>query len=224
MVKWFLGATPNAPRRYATRERRGVEALASARIQTAGLLAHWVGTDSTSGLCFEALVFAEIENSQALSDALLQREPELWQPMWELLARLTRAGITHTDLHFDNILHVDDQLWLIDGDGVRAADSQQPLNEAATLSAFAESCGANPVGAIRRANCKTTGRTIRRRSVPIAIAPGITVVERAYRSARRQRVLQYQAKTRRSCSDFLLRRAITGEALLDRRWLVAARW
>lgn len=226
VVKWFFG---NDAVRHSDREHQGVAALHGAGVPTPELRANLrVTTPSTTPsapetavpLTASALIFERLPDVQPVNDALLQRHPHLWPLLWELLARLHGAGVMHTDLHFGNLLYTpagSHQLWLIDGDGVRQTSSQ-PLPLASCVPAFVE--------LVAQALRSTTVDGLlehwtsycNARNWPVD-QPGLSVLARRYQSARRARVLHFQAKTQRTCTDFAKRRTIEGTALVDRNWL-----
>lgn len=222
VVKWFFG---DDAVRHCEREHRGVAALHRADMPTPGLLANLRVTtpsapEAAVPLTASALIFERLPDVQPVDDALLQRHPQLWPLLWDLLARLHRAGVMHTDLHFGNLLYTpagSHQLWLIDGDGVRQASSQ-PLPLASCVPAFVE--------LVAQALRSTTVDRLLEHWTSYCNArnwptdqPGLSLLVRRYQSARRARVLHFQAKTRRTCTDFAKRRTIAGTALIDRNWL-----
>lgn len=217
VVKWFFGQDAL---RYAERERQGVALLRHAAVPTADLYACW----RFDGGC--ALVFEQLIDAQPIDDERLAQYPTLWSQLWALLGQLHNAGVTHNDLHFGNLLwraagrsaptngH---SLWLIDGDAAKQVASRA-LSFDASLQAFAQ-LAAQARESVRFAAlvehwssyCSARGWAVDR--------VGPSALQRAYASARRARILHFQAKTRRTCSAFAERRTLVGTALIDREWL-----
>ena len=234
VVKWFFG---NDAARYADRERQGVAAMQGAGMPTPALLANLRvvmpadrGRSGAAALTASALIFERLPDVQPVNDALLLQRPGLWPLLWELLAQLHSGGVTHTDLHFGNLLYTPpgsgrpveaaagrEQLWLIDGDGVRQV-TNQPLSLATSVQAFAE------LAAQAQRNITADGlrehwaNYCGARGWPVD-QPGLSLLTRRYRTARRARVTHFQAKTKRTCTDFAKRRTILGTALVDLNWL-----
>nr|WP_304664682.1 lipopolysaccharide kinase InaA family protein [Stutzerimonas zhaodongensis] len=88
------------------------------------------------------LLFAYIEDAQSLGEAWLsvERDPPLSEGQEEILgeslrviAALHAKGLWQSDLHLDNLLKTDSQLWLIDAGGIRAARVGEPLDRTRAL-------------------------------------------------------------------------------------------
>jgi len=220
VVKWFFGANAE---RYAEREQKGVAAIRRAAVPAPALLASWrvAATGETVGAC--ALVFTCLADASELSDELLEQNPGLWVGLWNMLAQLNRAGVVHNDLHFSNLLYVPDpsseapELWLIDGDAVTQL-RDGPCSESTSVQAFAR-LAAQARQTMSSDELQTHwGEYCRARNWS-AQRIGRSTLQSIYAKARRARIMHFQAKTRRTCSAFALRRTLLGQALVDRGWL-----
>lgn len=212
VVKWFIG--PGAER-YQQRELRGALLLRNAEICTPQITALWRARGDEQFEVF-ALVFEQLVDAQPLTDELLQSSPHWSAQLWQLLADLHGAALTHADLHFGNLLCCEQQLWLIDGDAVTSSATGAP-GVSASVQQFAglaaQFCASASFAELRmhwQSYCAA-------RQWSEVVSPAL--IERRYRAARRQRIRHYQAKTQRTCSAFAQRRSILGSALLDRDWL-----
>lgn len=117
-AKVFIGT--NA-KRYAQRDKQGVQALINANIATPDLL--YTGhVNAAEVLIFKALesaINAEVRYQQLL-DA--QQKPERLQLMLQLttiVAQMHMANLQQTDLYFKNFLLDRGVLYAIDGDGIK---------------------------------------------------------------------------------------------------------
>lgn len=125
-------------RRYAQRDKRGVDALIAANIATPKILL----VDSLSGvevLIFEAITQGKnVELVWAQSNAL--QRFEIASMLARALGQHHHASLMQTDLYLKNFLLDDQQLYTIDGDGVRQYDAlshqQVSSNFAVLLSKF----------------------------------------------------------------------------------------
>lgn len=116
-AKIFLGSQAQ---RYASRDRRGIQALTEASILSPQLL--YAGTDVSGNA--EILVFQAIEtsvNAEHVWDAC-QHSParlELAQALVSAVARHHNAGLMQTDLYLKNFLLQGRQIYTLDGDAIR---------------------------------------------------------------------------------------------------------
>jgi len=220
VVKWFFGTDAQ---RYADRERQGVAALQRTAVRTPELLACWHVTATEPAVDAYALVFTYLADASELNDELLEQNPELWQPLWDMLAQLSLAGVVHNDLHFSNLLYVADQsdaaaqLWLVDGDAV-SQHSDGPCSESTSVEAFvrlAAQARRTMSSDELQAHWEHYCRSCNWSGQPI----GRSALQSIYARARRARIVHFQAKTQRTCSAFALRRTLLGRALVDRAWL-----
>ncbi len=122
-AKIFLGA--NA-KRYASRDKQGVQALINAKINTPQLLfAGLIKTDQT--LIGEALIFSAISSAQNAEDLYLQlftqqqstSRLQLMLQLTGIVAQMHNVNLHQTDLYFKNFLIAADKVYAIDGDGIK---------------------------------------------------------------------------------------------------------
>ena len=215
VVKLFLGTSCD---RYAEREKAGIGAIRSAAIATPALIADWALKDDS--LRLRALILEFVE-AVAVTAELVATTELGWSDFARVLARLNEQGYAHEDFHLGNLLYQRDQLgattqlWLVDGDGVRA--SRRAQSKPYAISQFAEMCAqaeralsGEQVDTAWRAYCGQRGWTI--------AAGRDDKILRCVGDARRRRILRYQIKTRRQCSAVSSTRANRVHLLVNRDW------
>ena len=117
--------------RHFQRERDGAVLLRTQQMATPELLAEGYEPEQGGWLLFEFLEGAEslgaawqaVEREPLLSNA---QQGVLGEALGEI-GRLHARGLWQSDLHLDNLLRYDGQLYLVDGGGVRAQEPGQPL-------------------------------------------------------------------------------------------------
>ncbi|VVP02678.1 3-deoxy-D-manno-octulosonic acid kinase [Pseudomonas fluorescens] len=123
--------------RHFQRELNGVKLLAAQGLTTPLLLADGLKEGEGGWLLFEFL-----EDAESLGDAWAQVEalPVLADEQSAVLAealgaiaQLHSKGLWQQDLHLDNLLRHDGQLYLIDGAGICAETAGQPLSRQKVL-------------------------------------------------------------------------------------------
>ncbi|PRB52419.1 serine/threonine protein kinase [Pseudomonas sp. MYb2] len=123
--------------RHFQRELNGVKLLAAQGLTTPLLLADGLKEGEGGWLLFEFL-----EDAESLGDAWAQVEalPVLADEQSAVLAEALGAiaqlhgkGLWQQDLHLDNLLRHDGQLYLIDGAGICAETAGQPLSRQKVL-------------------------------------------------------------------------------------------
>ncbi|MDH1264155.1 lipopolysaccharide kinase InaA family protein [Pseudomonas sp. GD03944] len=134
LAKLLVGS--KAERHFA-REVEGARLLAEQGMKTPALLAQ--GTSADGGW----LLFEFLESARSLGDEWAALAPQsglsderqaLLGEALAAIAQLHLKGLWQDDLHLDNLLRHDGQLWLIDGGGVRAQTPGQPLSRDQVLS------------------------------------------------------------------------------------------
>jgi len=114
------------------RELDGARLLAAQGLPTPLLLADGLREGDGGWLLFDYL-----ENAQSLWDAwrAVERQPLLSEAQQSvlgealaLIAGLHARGLWQSDLHLDNLLRYEDQLYVVDGGGVRGETPGQPLS------------------------------------------------------------------------------------------------
>jgi hypothetical protein len=115
-AKVFVGTQAG---KYAQRDAQGALWLAEAKLDTPALL--WQGI-AQSGQA-QVLIYAAIPQAGNVHQVYAQSETELRFALIEkvvrVLARQHAAGLVQTDLHLKNFMLANDQVWSIDGDGIR---------------------------------------------------------------------------------------------------------
>ena len=127
LVKLFFGATAS---RYQRRERTG-----TARLNGAGVLTPACETEGSLPDGGRALVFEYLRGGVALDQKKLCSGSVLDRVI-DVIARLHGHGARQTDLHLNNFLVVDDELYAVDGGGVRSLGSSR-RRAIANLASFA---------------------------------------------------------------------------------------
>lgn len=213
-MKLFLGR--DAARRV-TRERRGCAWLSSAGVATPAVL-NELRVEGPVRAC--ALLFEYLDDASpvaACDDVGVAAAAAQ-------LARLHGAGLCYRDLHLDNFLQSrDGRVYVIDGDGVRAAgplqghrgEAGRGLKERHSLHELAVLCAQRPPLMDQRLPDVYRGyadaRGWRRDD-----AARLALLAAATRGQRRARVRRFLKKAQRDCTEFHQHR--TG-----RRWVVAVR-
>ncbi len=116
-AKLFIGA--NA-KRYAQRDKRGVQALINAHIATPDLL-YAGNTDFAEVLIFKAIAAqnAEVLYQQLLESQQKQERLQLVLQLTKAMAQLHSANLQQTDLYLKNFLVEANAIYAIDGDGIQ---------------------------------------------------------------------------------------------------------
>ncbi len=119
-VKLFLDTKRG--RRHWQRELDGLNAFKLGDIPTADLL--YAGQTADQG--WPVIVLAKLTGvksvSQVWNDADSKSREQILRRMTALLARHHQAGLWQTDLHLDNFLLCDQEIFSLDGAGVRLQD------------------------------------------------------------------------------------------------------
>ncbi|CDZ94648.1 lipopolysaccharide kinase InaA family protein [Pseudomonas saudiphocaensis] len=134
LAKLLVG--PKASRQYQ-REREGAGLLAEQGLPTPGLLAEGLQEGEGGWLLFDWLDGAEslwgawrsVAGEAVLSDA----QRDVLGDALELIARMHARGLWQDDLHLDNLLRADGQLFVVDGGGVRGETPGRPLSRERVL-------------------------------------------------------------------------------------------
>ena len=130
LVKLLLGSKAA---RQLTRETVGAQLLIDQQINSAALLHSELQTDGSAYVLFEF-----IEQAQSLNQAwqacaaeppLSERQTEVLGSALGIIAQMHLRGLWQSDLHLDNLLHKDQQLYVVDGGGVQSEHAGQPLSE-----------------------------------------------------------------------------------------------
>ena len=131
-AKIFFG---NEFEKYASRDRLGVDALKTHKINTPELLCTtYSDCKSSCILIFEALDAASSAEESYLSQP--QKRQQLAIEIVKVLAQHHQANIIQTDLYLKNFLVAGDDIYTLDGDGIRQYRSlsrKQALKNLAVL-------------------------------------------------------------------------------------------
>ncbi|MCP4128720.1 MAG: hypothetical protein GY753_16915, partial [Gammaproteobacteria bacterium] len=115
-VKQFLD--PSKRERHWRRELDGLDAFKHSRIPTADVL--YAGR--TADQCLPVIVLEQLTGvksvNQAWSEADTKSREQILKRMVVLLARHHRSGLCQTDLHLDNFVLDDQEIFSLDGAGV----------------------------------------------------------------------------------------------------------
>jgi tRNA A-37 threonylcarbamoyl transferase component Bud32 len=138
LVKLFVAS---GSARHWTQEKRGIDALNEAGVPTPALLCA-VALDGGGHVLIttfieNALSLAEAWTSQAVLPAGERAALSVLIPAFRALGRLHAAGLVQDDLHLGNFLRCGDDVFVIDGDAVRAISPGQPLDERAGVANLA---------------------------------------------------------------------------------------
>ena len=135
LAKLLVG--PKATRHFP-REREGAGLLAVHGLPTPRLLAEGLHDGEGGWLLFDWLEDAEslwdawcsVAGQRVLSD---EQRNVLGEAL-ELIARMHAGGLWQEDLHLDNLLRANGQLYVIDGGGVRSETPGRPLSRDRVLA------------------------------------------------------------------------------------------
>ncbi|MDR0528916.1 MAG: hypothetical protein LBG69_04820 [Zoogloeaceae bacterium] len=210
--KFFLGA--EAQKRWR-REERGAKLLAAQNLPTPRLLLSGFAEGKTPSenvgwLFFEELV-AAVPLSLRLNEILALPEPEattaaraLFRRLVPALARLHARGLWHGDLHLDNALEKDGELYWIDGDGVRAEIPGQPLSARRARENTAMLCALFPLRVFLPNDTLVRCLDYYRRVNPVSTARwSLPALSRALSRQRWVRMRHWLRKIGRECGAFI---------------------
>lgn len=183
----------DAAERYFARELAGLAKLSQAGIATPDILARLNLLGGACGLLLSYLPAAETVHWQDTAGI---------EAAARLLADLHGQGVWQDDLHLDNFLKSGNEVFAIDGDGVRSA--RAPLGEKPGFDNLGMLLAQRPPAAddaierIGRVYCERRGWSLsdeRLSRLAVAVA-----------TRRRQRVRRYLVKVQRDCTEFAVTR------------------
>jgi tRNA A-37 threonylcarbamoyl transferase component Bud32 len=131
IVKLFLDS--RSARRHWTREKAGAEALSAAHVATPELLYSGDLVSDEFGGGTPVLIFALLPDAQTALEvwdhlATPESRGDFLRQLVELIAELHDAGLEQEDLHLENFLVSDQQLYAIDGDAITVRDKGKALD------------------------------------------------------------------------------------------------
>lgn len=134
LAKFMVGSKAQ---RHHRREAAGAQLLADRQLPTPSLIAQGWQEGKGGWLLFDWLDSAEslweawraVEAEPVLSDG----QRDVLGEALELIARMHAQGLWQADLHLDNFLTVDGQLYVVDGGGVKAETPGEPLSRERVL-------------------------------------------------------------------------------------------
>ncbi len=201
LVKLFVGR--NSARHWA-KEKAGIEALRQAGVPTPDLL---LASSLAGG--GEALLSVYLDGAQSLAEAWapLAALPAggaaalaVLQPALRMLGRMHAAGLVHDDPHLGNFLRVAGELFVVDGDAVRAVKPGEALPRLtanlalllAQLPLVWDACRPELLAAYLAGGGFGGADPVR--------------LQYAVKQARASRLKDFLAKTLRDCSQFAVER------------------
>lgn len=134
LAKLLVGS--RAQRQHA-RELAGARLLREQGLTTPQLLAEGLAAGEGGWLLFEfldqAVSLGDVWQAVAEQPLLSAAQEAVLAEALQAIGRLHARGLWQDDLHLDNLLRRDGQLYLIDGGGIRAQRAGQPLARAQAL-------------------------------------------------------------------------------------------
>lgn len=134
LAKLLVG--PRAERHHG-RELAGARLLREQGLNTPELLAEGLAAGEGGWLLFEfldhAVSLGSVWQAVAEQPLLSAAQEAVLAEALQAIGRLHARGLWQDDLHLDNLLRRDGQLYLIDGGGIRAQLAGQPLTRAQVL-------------------------------------------------------------------------------------------
>jgi tRNA A-37 threonylcarbamoyl transferase component Bud32 len=192
--------------RHFQREVAGVKALAAQGLPTPTLLADGLQEGEGGWLLFEFLpqaqslaqAWAEVEALPMLAD---EQQAVLAEAL-TAVAQMHAKGLWQEDLHLDNLLRANGQLYLIDGAGIQVEQAGQPLSRPKVLE---------NLGVLFAQLPKTLEPFIEELLVHYLLANGehglpLEALLKQIDKVRQWRLRDFIAKVGRECSLFCVRR------------------
>ncbi|MBK8893681.1 MAG: hypothetical protein IPN64_06375, partial [Propionivibrio sp.] len=201
LIKLFVDGHSS---RHWTKEKAGIDALRQAAILTPDLI---LASHLPAG--GHVLLSAYLDDSQSLAEAWKgvaalpvgdQAALAVLRPAFRLLGSMHAAGLVQDDLHLGNFLRCGDQLFVIDGDAVRAISPGQPLGEEQAASNLAILLAQLP---IRWDGCREALLEAYRAGGGRHFSDA-SRLEQGLERARSSRLNDFLGKTVRDCSRFVV--------------------
>jgi len=197
-------------RRHFERELNGAKLLAGQALATPELLEQ--GFDGQNG---GWLIFEFLSGAQSLQDAWLEvsgqvplsdGQRDVLDSALAEIARLHAGGLWQSDLHLDNLMRHQQQLYLIDGGGVRAQRPGSPLSREGALDNLAVFFAQLPVAFDPFIEELLVSYLLANNAHALPVEALMSKVE----AARSRRLSDYLKKIGRDCTAFSVRRSLSG--------------
>jgi len=192
--------------RHFQRERHGARLLAEQGLTTPALLAEGLQPGQGGWLLFDYLAGAEslgqAWQAVAAEPPLSAGQDAVLAAALSGIAQLHRKGLWQSDLHLDNLLRHDGQLYLIDGGGVRGETPGRPLSRDRVLANLGVFFGQLP----RSLDVYLEQLLVHYLLVNGEHALPLEALQQQVADVRRWRLRDYLKKIGRDCSQFSVRR------------------
>lgn len=208
IVKMFFDENP----KYFQRELDGVGRLSTIAAPTAKLL----GKDADRSGTISILIYDYIKDANPLS--------VLWQQFSEedkshcnkkimtILSQLHQQGMLHDDLHLDNFLVKQWEIYLLDAESVRQINPNGPLDKKTSLKNIAQY-----FSQFSSTNDKTIMLSDYYQSRGWG-QPFAEQFEKIMKITRHKRLKKYAKKTLRNCTEFFCKKTFLSRQLWLRQW------
>lgn len=213
LAKLYIGSKAQ---RHHARELAGVQALSEQKILTPQQLA----SGTSSQLCwilFEFLsdaVSLDQRWQQSLNEGWPQQEAVIRQALVSI-ACMHEKGLWQSDLHLDNYLQHDQQLYVIDGGGVQQQTLGQPLDAQQALDNLAvffaqlpHSIDLHHAGLLQFYLQQNPAHQL-----------DLQQLQDGVEAVRRWRIRDYLKKSARDCTLFSVQRSVSGVIAVQREQL-----
>lgn len=206
LAKIFVGPKAN---KHFQRELAGVTILAKQQINTPKLLNHQTSKQGNY-LFFEFLTNSQTldhEWQQQLNQPLLSKQQlTILQEALKAIASLHLQGLWQQDLHLDNLLKQHDNLYWIDGDGIKFEQIGQPLSTEKVIANLAVFFAQLPTTLDPYLTVLIDYYQTQNTTIKLAIA----VLQQAIAKFRKWRVKNILKKIRRDCTLFSVKNTANG--------------
>lgn len=219
LAKLMVGARA---RRHFDRELSGAQLLATQQLTTPVLLDQGFG--ETGGW----LLFEFLEGAQTLQDAWLgvarqlplsAGQQDVLGDALAVIATLHARGLWQSDLHLDNLMRHGQQLYLIDGGGVRAENPGKPLARDRALENLAVFFAQLPAALEPFVEELLVHYLLVNNTHALPLEALVDKI----RVARQHRLVSYLKKVGRDCTAFSVRRDHSGLVVVRREHETALR-
>lgn len=202
--------------RHAQRELSGVQALSEADIKTPSLLYHgWATKKSLYVVLYEYIQHKhDLDIVWQLADETNRKE--LLHRLITIMAQLHNAGLKQCDLHLNNFILSNNQIYVLDAADITQTKNKQPLTERLSLQNLGLLFAQLPTQYDEWCSELYLLYTQTRNTVF-----KLTSIERLKKyitHARKARLIDYGKKAFRSCSQFVAHKNWTHFSVCDRSY------